>query len=353
MQLQPKDLGKKSHIAVVRYRALGTARISMPPHLGTLGKIWSRGLKISPDVLAATLPMMADQVGPLVNAAAPGAVLAALAFFFIFGISALPVAVVFALISLYLFLIFLPRRVVQRLHTAPVEWEELEALKGSEVKAQLPDDEKRPARPVQLLKNLSALFDSVRGIQPQRRSGELERAYFSLVQEALETRDLTLDAEAELRGVLATIGDTVGSLPAEDAIEEDVADVLGDAEMLAARAQREKDEVIAQSLLRQADSHMERARAIENNKRLARRVRILREEMLSQVKMVKSLLPAFRERATLATTEQDRFTHVSETVRGIAVEADSVTKAREELAQVLWKPTPETEQQVVKVGKWN
>jgi hypothetical protein len=353
MTLRPKDLGNRWHVALVRYRALGTARIQEPPRLGRLGRLWSSGLDVPEETLAATLPLMADHTTPLVWGLGSASALAGVALFLLGGPSALPVALAVVLVGLFLAVYLLPRRVVRRFHTAPVEVDELEVLKGSDVKARVEEDEKPVGftRALQPLRTLSRLFDSVRGVQPTRRTPGLEQEFLALAQEVVELQSVSPEGEASLRDVLRKLGEAVGRVPAGDAREsDDVYDILGDAEMLAARAQREKDSVAAASLLRQAEALFARAAATEQNKKTARRVRVLRDELTAQVKMVRSLLPALRGEAVATTTELDRFTRVSETVQGIASEANSVAAAREELSQTLWGAEDAAEARTVRVG---
>lgn len=354
MQLKPKDLGPKWHTAIVRYRALGTARINTPPHMGRLGRIWSSGSGISEEVAAATLPMMNDQTGPLVNGLGTiiillgvvlGGLLAARGEF-----TNLIFLLTTALVGLFLSYVVLPRRVFRRMHSAPINFEELDALKGIEVRKEEEVEEKKKPRGL----NLMRLFASVRGTHGSRRNQELERTFLSLVQDVLSARDISPNAEAELRRVLQSVGEAIGSLPPEDAEdEEDLSDVVVDAEMLAARAAREKDDVAAASLLRQAEANLTRARSMQNNKKLARRVRILRDEMLAQVKMVRSLLPSLKSETASVATDLGRFADVAASVQSIATEAASVAEAREELSRTLWQTETTDEPQVVQVGVRN
>lgn len=330
MLLRPRDLGNKWHIAVVRYRALGTARIHTPPQVGKLGKRWASGLDIPEEVAAATLPMIADTSGPAIwgmgtaLALVTATLIALLSppFFAAVGM------VIAALVGIYACSVLIPRRKLHALHDAPIRWEELEALKGKERKAGEGKIE-LSSRP------LVRLFQSIRGAGAKPREDELERTYLAMVQDALALKNLSETAEAEVKRVIRSIGDALGAVPALAAETDDVADVLADAEMLAARATRESDKVIAESLLRQADANVSRAKAMENNRRLARRTRILREEMLAQVKAVRSLLPHLGSDAASAATDFNRFATLAADVQSIASEAASVADAREELAQTL------------------
>jgi hypothetical protein len=337
MQLQPKDLGEKWHIAVVRYRALGTARINTPPRLGRLGNLWAKGVDASPEVIAATLPMMADQTNPLVHFAGSLTVIATIAatiarpdlFLLI-----LPIALALLLV----FLILLPRQIVHKMHSKPLEWEELEAVKGplNRVRTETDEEEEAGLNPLQPVRKLLNFFQSIRGTRPGRPSDELERLFIAFVQEVVAAQGISEAHQKELRQVIRSMGNVIASIPAQDARDADeIADVLMDAEMLVNRAEREGDKVVAESLLRQADAHVSRASAIQNNRKLAKRIRTLREEMLGQVKMVRSLLPALKGEAIVASDES-RFLTVSENVQGIASEASNVVAAREELAQALW-----------------
>ncbi|GAB4452458.1 MAG: hypothetical protein OHK0029_03400 [Armatimonadaceae bacterium] len=338
MQLQPKDLGDTWHIAVVRYRALGTARINTPPHIGRLGRLWASGLNLPEEVAAATLPMMADHASPLAHFAASLIVIASLVSLLIWGWGMLLFVLPIAALLLFLVMVVLPRRTFHNFHTRPVNWEELEAVKGPAIRSrneenELDDETERGFRPI---RNVIKLFQTMRGTRPGKRNDELERTFLTFAQEVVSARGFSPSTETELRGVLRAMGNTIGSLPFEDAQEaDDIADVLTDAEMLVARAEREKDRIVAESLLRQAEAHVSRATAIENNRKLARRIRVLREEMLGQVKMVRSLLPSLKEGAGVST-DQNRFNTLSQNVQSIATEAVSVSAARDELARTLW-----------------
>ena len=60
MRLLPEDLGTKWHILTARNRSLGMASAWVKPtdpRLGVLGKRWIKGLPISPEVAAETLPL--------------------------------------------------------------------------------------------------------------------------------------------------------------------------------------------------------------------------------------------------------------------------------------------------------
>lgn len=331
MQISPRELGTRWHIAVVRLRALGTARITTHPHVGRLGRLWIKGMRHDPDVLAATLPMMADHTGPLVAGMGTLIPLGGATAVFLFGIEPSVAGATIAAVAtgLYGSLVAIPRRNFRRLHDKPITWEEIEALKGTIVgKDELKE---RPARGP-----IMKMFQNLKGTAPRRQGDQLEREYLSLVQDALTIQGLSGAAEVEVKRVLQSVGDAVGALPPAKTSDEEAADVAGDAEMLAARALREGDAVIAASLLRQADANLARARAIENNKILARRTHILRDEMIAQVRAVRSLLPALASDAATAATDFGRFASVSASVQSIASEAVSVEDARAELARELF-----------------
>jgi hypothetical protein len=344
MQIQPQDLGARWHVAVVRYRALGTARINLPPRVGFLGRIWSWGSDVPEDVAAATLPLMIDQTGPLVAGFGTGVGLISLAVILLSAFQpdiALPTAGVAGAL-LYGGIVAVPRRSFRRLHDRPVRHEEIEALKGG--KSKFGEGlVKRPSRGP-----IMKLFQSMKGSAARRPGDELENEFLTFVQDALTIQGISPTAEAEVRRVLRTIGETVAALPPADAPEnEEVGDVLGDAEMLAARARREPDQIVADSLLRQADANVARARAMENNRKLRRRTQVLREEMLTQIRAVRSLLPSLVSDAATAATDFGRFATLAASVQSIASEANSVADAREELAVTLRPytaaPQPERE----------
>jgi len=135
MQLRPHDLGPTWHIAVVRQRAIGAARVVIQPRTGPLGRLWSRGLGLTEKVISHTLPMAADRTGPLVGGLTTG--LGCAGLLALYGsVVGVPVetaflngsaALVVSAAAMYGSAILLPRRHFKRLHWEPLRTAELMA----------------------------------------------------------------------------------------------------------------------------------------------------------------------------------------------------------------------------------
>jgi hypothetical protein len=160
-------------------------------------------------------------------------------------------------------------------------------------------------------------------LAPPTKSDGLEDAFASLVADLarLEVEEESL--ENELKRTLRALGEAVGDLPAPPELPEiDIADLVADAEVLLMRARREKDEVIAGSLQRQAEATVRRARATADALKLARRTRTLRQEVLAQIEGCRVALPGLaRTSGASSGLGVGRFTSLAEQVQGIAREA--------------------------------
>jgi hypothetical protein len=334
MEIKPQDLGARWHIAIVRHRTLGNARFSLPPHIGQLGRIWASGLELSENVAAATLPMMNDSAAPLVAAGGTGIALTAAVVSFLAGFN--PEVVLGSLLiggsGLFGCLIGVPRRNFRRLHLTPIRWDELEALKGT-----LPEKKQQPtSEPPRRKSKLLRVMEGLKGAAPRRPGDELEVEFLRFVQDVLDVRGLSPTAESEVRRVVRSIGEAVGSLPDPMLENDDVAGMVNNAERLAEQARGESDSVVAESLLRQAEAHLTRANALDNNRKLVRRTQVLQEELVAQVRAVRSLLPTLGDQSVSAATDFGRLVSVAATVQSIASEASSVAQARQELAMELY-----------------
>ena len=348
MEIRPADLGTKWHIAMVRYRALGTARFTLPPKQGTLGKLWASGLNLPENIAATTLPLLSDMTLPLVAGVGTGIVLTAFVICFFAGFAPLVVLgnLIVAGAGLYAALYALPRRAFHRLHTSPIRSEELEALKGARPKRV----EKTVDPPRQTKNPLLKVVDGLRGSSPRLPGDELESVFLTFVQDALAVRGLSVTAEAEIRRVILTLGEAVSALPDPMTENDTVSDIVGDAENLTEQARREQDTVVAQSLLRQAEAHLTRAHALDNNRKLLRRTQVLRDELIAQIRAVRTLLPTLGDDSITAATDFSRLVGVAATVQSIASEATSVAEARQELSLALYPRLEPVESRQQAVG---
>lgn len=333
MQLYPRDLGDKAHIAVVRFRALGTARVQTPPRVGVLGRLWKRGVSVPSNVAAATLPMLADTSLPLTTGIITFLGLGATALTFFGHVPPLPVWGT-AAAGMYGAAVAIPHFLFARLHSRPLTHQELEMMKGAATRRLR--ERERPAPKMPLMR----LFQSLKGTVPKRPGDELEQEFWTLAQSVLDTGDVSTTVDAELRGVLRALGNGIAALPPVEPVDSEAAtDALTEAETLAARARRDSDPVVTESLLRQADALVEQARALESARRLARRTEILRAELLAQTQAVRALLPSLVRDTHAAANDFSRFASLAASVSSVAGEANSLRAAHEELAAELY-PAP-------------
>lgn len=183
---------------------------------------------------------------------------------------------------------------------------------------------------------LDTIFSTLLG-QPLPQATQkhtLEDAYFDLIADALPLEVASLEAEAQLRTAIESLGNAVASLPATAPVDEsEISDLVADAETLLIRSKREKDPIIAESLHRQAEAAVRRARALQNAARIARRTRTLRDEVYSQIGALRASLPAFSQVSQSITT--GRIQEMAESVSKVAQDAASVVAAQEELVQTL------------------
>ena len=184
---------------------------------------------------------------------------------------------------------------------------------------------------------------------PQKHT--LEDAYFDLLQEIQALSVAQADAEAELRSTIRSLSDAVAALPEVAPVnEEEIRDLVVDAEGLLFRSKREPDQIIAESLHRQAEAAIRRARALQNAAKLARRTRTLREEVYRQIGALRASLPSYSHASQSVAT--GRIQELAESVTRVAQDAASVVAAQEELVQTLspeWRVRTTVDEPVTQV----
>lgn len=336
MQLRPRDLGPTWHINVVRQRALGHSRVIIQPRIGALGRLWARGMGLTERVASHTLPMAADKTGPLVGGLGSGLGFAGLLLLFGAASDGLAVTEAAAILSgtaaaVYGSAVLLPRRAFRSLHETPLSAEEMLDFKGRELKKrrELPD--------VPVMRFVQRFVTNLRGTAARRPGDEIENAYIDLVMDALRQEYLPEEAQVEVRMLLANLGEAVAALPPVERDHVEVADLLAEAEVQAARARRETDPILSASHLRHADALVARAKTAEQIQRRDRQTRALRDEMRSQIGVVRSALPTL----TPSPARQDfgattaHLSTIAAHVQAIAREAVAVAQAEEELDSAL------------------
>lgn len=198
----------------------------------------------------------------------------------------------------------------------------------------------RPTKTASLqLSVLDTIFTTLLGqpLPPVPQKHTLEDAYFDLLEEVLPLEVANPEAEAQLKSAVRSLGTATASLPASAPVDEsEITDLVADAETLLIRSRREKDAIIAESLHRQAEAAVRRARALQNAAKIARRTKTLREEVYRQIGALRASLPSYSQ--VSQSISVGRIQELSESVSRVAEDAASVVAAQEELAQTL---TPE------------
>jgi hypothetical protein len=321
MNLSPADLGTRFQSALIKKRLgrRGKSTHSVRPG-AALTRLWTRDLKVSDEAMNLGMPAVRGAVEQAVGIAGTGI------GFGLFWMAALPqqdwigatLGAGGLIGAIGYGLLVGPRRQLQKLHESPVTEEELAALGAPRMRAL--------SVPEQIFVALTGQI-----LQPAPVGDPLDDAYLLLAGEALRLDIGNPDAEAELRSALKALGDAVAALPAPAPIDStQVADLLGDADLLLARARRESDPVVADSLQRQAEATVRHARALSSAAKIGRRTTALRQEVLAQIDALRAALPALARSSRQAAALS--FTAVSQSVHNVAREAASVAAAQEELA---------------------
>lgn len=242
--------------------------------------------------------------------------------------------------------LLVPRWRKKLLHETPVSTAELQRLRPQKTMTQ-----QLPLVPTLMDTIFSTLLGQPLPQPPQKHT--LEDAFFELLAEVQELKVAQADNEAELRGTIRTLSDAVASLPPIAPVDEDeITDLVVDAEGLLFKSQREKDPIVAASLHRQAEAAVRRARALKNAAQLARRTRTLREEVYRQIGALRASLPAYTQASQSIAT--GKIQELADSVNQVAQDAASVVAAQEELAHTLapeWRVRTTVEEPQVQVQR--
>ncbi|WP_395140167.1 hypothetical protein [Armatimonas sp.] len=311
MNLKPEDLGKTRGGTLIRQRG------------GTTDPEAERRQTLQTSGVAAAIGV---GVGVINNNALMGLIMGA-----IYGGSAV---------------LLLPRMRKKQIHGTPVSGAELARLR--------PQRTPTVAIPTVLDTIFSTLLGQPLPQIPQKHT--LEDAYFELLVEVQALSVSQVETEAELRDTVRTLSDAVAALPATAPIDEDeIRELVADAEGLLFRSKRETDQIIAESLHRQAEAAVRRARALQNASKLARRTRTLREEVYRQIGALRASLPSYSQASQSVAT--GRIQELADSVNRVAQDAASVVAAQEELVQTLspeWRvrtTVEETTPQIQRLGR--
>jgi hypothetical protein len=220
-------------------------------------------------------------------------------------------------------------RATQALYTRPLRESEISSLRPKQ---------DAPAQPLWIEQKLPAFLRDMLPPRPEVKTvATLETDYFDLVASILRLPEPEPSVREELRDTVHQIGEAVAAVRKSEIEEDrsDARDLIGDAEMLAARARREPDEVVAASFLRQARAKVAQAKVVEGNATLRRRTRALDAELRAQIAATRSTLRNLSSQGTMSLESSGAFRSIANSVRTLATEATSVNAARDELAAAL------------------
>ena len=163
----------------------------------------------------------------------------------------------------------------------------------------------------------------------------LEKEYLSLTSKLISMKpfqETTVDQS--IRSTIRDIGCGIARLPGQPAEELllDAQTFQEEAAQLAAKATRESDPVVAASFQRQSAARSQRAETISRNSALARRNQILRHEMGEHIQALKTMLDTM---ALGSGGDDHDLAALAENIQQVAIEARSLTEAKQELASAL------------------
>lgn len=312
MELRPADLGARRCVAVVQDRAYsmhtgrgrlaGTSGGGEPGRIGLLGRLWLRGTGLDDKTGAAILQGTRGVTGGMVGGFAGGfgggfgGPAIGMIMGNLFGHGDRPplfLGVLFALMGLSGVGagLLAPGVMVRRWLNAPLSEGEVEELIGASTE-------------------------------------DLDRAYLTLVRDAVRQREVPDSVAAEVRAAIQQLGAALDSLPpraAETAL--DAAALQKEAESVRAQGLAESDPVVAESLLRRADALARSAKAVGHAGQQIRRALAVRQELAAQVDALRLGLTAYYAGGDDAV----HLSHLAEAARGVAHEATSLAAARAEL----------------------
>lgn len=348
MKILPADLGETWHLALTRRRTGGKAT-GRP--LNALERRWVRDQNLSEPVAEASVKAADGAVAGAV-ALVPLAAVVAKAFLdpLLPGFADSVAAAGIGLAAGAAGILTLGPMAIRGLHETPVSDKELvqmlRAVAGPS-----------PSYVVDPISDFVSKLLGVATAPPPPREIGPEEAFLHLAREIVALDGLAPDAETALRETLRTIGDAVSALPDIAVPEVDPAELVAEARYILRRAEAERDRVVEASLVRQARALVDQSKAVERTLTLARRTRVLRRELLTQIDSLRASLPSLTRAARVAadsTATYGAFQMAADGVRNVAREAVSVADAREELAVSLdptWTRASSEAAQIQRLGR--
>lgn len=304
MEIFPQNLSRRYYVELVRRRSakgMGEPRVDEPlpkPELKMMGKLWTKGLNLTAEQAALAVP--ASSLGTK-SVAAITTLVGTL--FVGIGSVALGASSRDALLGFSAFGAGMT-----------AVWSVGSTLGGQYIL--------RRAHQALGLKESEELIE--------RCQDDLEKSYLQLVRDAIRVEGSEKSAE-KLREALEALGQAIEALPPITIEPQDTSLMHAQATLLREKATTETDSVIAQSLLRQAESVEQRTQSQEKAALLARRTTVLRDEIFAKIAALRDALAAQQSGQLDATA----LATLSQSARDVARESQSAAAAQEELAHYL------------------
>ena len=312
MNIYLQDLGHRRQAALLQWRAFslnnqtGGQRYAgklMPSasaggrkaRLGPMGRLWTRGTGISPEVAAAGLGAMRGQNYGVVYGLTSGSLG--------FWMPAIGLA-------------------ASGQHETAAFMAALGAMMSGVGLCMPGHWLRRVCRPPVSTAEVEALHDAT--------ADELELAYLHLVADAVR-QDVAPEAEERVRAALCAVGEAIDLLPAVALPRASVDTLRVEAALAQAEARAETDPVVAASHERRAEALERSASAAQRSQILMRRAAALRGEMLAQIESLRLGLVGFET----ASGDVSSLASLADAVRAVAKESVSVADARTELDAAL------------------
>ncbi len=185
----------------------------------------------------------------------------------------------------------------------------------------------------------------------------VEAEYLHLVQDALLYVPSSARTEKELKEAVRSLGDAIDRLPPAHSVNVNVAELQANLEKVRQEAETEQDTVVRESLNRRATAIQQSLQGARRTERNNRRTEALREELLAQVRALRISLSDRYERSD----ETIRLDGLAESMSRINTEADAIADAHLELEEALgtsesvssakWNSANEEKSSVVRVSR--
>jgi hypothetical protein len=305
MNLYPQDLRERLHAEVIRRRSNAGQPVTedvkedVTPQLGRLGRLWSRGLSLTPKQAAVAMPATATTTQSI-------AWLTQFLSTFLAGFTTMVLA-------------------KKGIISSPQSWEGLALFAGAMAYPSF------VALPRAALKSLYKKPVSVAEVEYllSKAQTDLERSYLGLLRHAI-LQPVPDEAQDDVRTAILSLGEAVDALPLIDPAQTNTKLLREEAAVLQSQSAIETDTIIAESLENQAEATLRRADAADRSVQYTRRIAALRKEIAAQIAAVQEDLSTFN--STSGTVIDGlSLSHLAEGAQRVATISVNAANARAEL----------------------